>query len=198
MANEKIKKPKFKKTNITVVDAKTGKKKRKATNTMNLENFMNFINMNYPKGPQTKDPSPAIERNRRQSKKALEIINSRKKAGGGKVYKYKKGTSDKTIIGKNKGMRGSEKPSSLGADKTKGLDPKFSSKVEKQNKQGMKEAANILKQASDQKLNSPPPKNKGLKKLPKNVRNKMGFKKHGGKITYRMSGGQVVGAGYDD
>ena len=104
MANEKIKKPKFKKTNITVVDAKTGKKKRKATNTMNLENFMNFINMNYPKGPQTKDPSPAIERNRRQSKKALEIINSRKKAGGGKVYKYKKGTSDKTIIGKNKGV----------------------------------------------------------------------------------------------
>ncbi len=124
-------------------------------------------------------------------------IKQSKKMGGGKVYKYKKGTSDKTIIGKNKGMRGSEKPSSLGADKTKGIDPKFSSRVKKQNEQGMKEAANILKQASDQKLNSPPPKNKGLKKLPKNVRNKMGFKKHGGKITYRMSGGQVVAGSYE-
>jgi len=65
--------------NVKVVDAKTGKKKRKATNTLNLENFMNFINMNYPKGPQAKDPSPAVKRNRRQSKKALKIINSRKK-----------------------------------------------------------------------------------------------------------------------
>ena len=40
-------------------------------------------------------------------------------------------------------------------------------------------------------------KNKGLKKLPKNVRNKMGFKKYGGKITYRMNGGQVVAGSYE-
>jgi hypothetical protein len=32
----------------------------------------------------------------------------------------------------------------------------------------------------NKKLKSIPPKNKGLKKLPKKVRNKMGFKKKGG------------------
>lgn len=45
------------------------------------------------------------------------------------------------------------KNNSLEADKTKGLDPKFSSRVQEQNRQGMKEAAKILKKASDQKLN---------------------------------------------
>jgi len=48
--------------------------------------------------------------------------------------------------------------------------------------------------------------NPGLAKLPTPVRNKMGYAKGGGKvkgykkggsITYRMSGGQVVGHGYD-
>ena len=50
------------------------------------------------------------------------------------------------------------------------------------------------------------PNNPGLAKLPTPVRNEMGYAKAGGKvkgykkggpITYRMSGGQVVGHGYD-
>ena len=86
------------------------------------------------------------------------------------------------------------KNKSLGADKTKGLDPKFSSRVRKQNQKGKAEAANILKQASDQKLNRPPPNNKGLKKLPRGVRNKMGFKKAGGIVKNRNMGG-VIGGG---
>jgi len=43
-----------------------------------------------------------------------------------------------------------------------------------------------------------PEDNKGLSKLPEDARNKMGFKKYGGKITYRMGGGKVASAGYDD
>ena len=43
-----------------------------------------------------------------------------------------------------------------------------------------------------------PENNKGLSKLPEDARNKMGFKKYGGKITYRMGGGKVVSVGYDD
>jgi len=43
-----------------------------------------------------------------------------------------------------------------------------------------------------------PEDNKGLSKLPEDARNKMGFKKYGGKITYRMGGGKVVSVGYDD
>ena len=85
------------------------------------------------------------------------------------------------------------KNKSLGADKTKGLDPKFSSRVRKQNQKGKAEAANILKQASDQKLNRPPPNNKGLKKLPRGVRNKMGFKKAGGIVKNRNMGGVIPG-----
>ena len=46
-------------------------------------------------------------------------------------------------------------------------------------------------------LKDTPPDNVGLSKLPEGVRNKMGFKKHGGKITYKMTGGQVVDASYD-
>jgi hypothetical protein len=41
------------------------------------------------------------------------------------------------------------------------------------------------------------PDNVGLSKLPEGVRNRMGFKKYGGKITYKMTGGQVVDASYD-
>jgi len=104
-----------------------------------------------------------------------------------------------TIIGDERGHTvgtypNKKRPSSLGVDKTKGLDPKFSSRVRKQNQEGKAEAANMLKQASDQKLNRPPPNNKGLKKLPRGVRNKMGFKKAGGQIKNRNMGG-VIGGG---
>ena len=47
-------------------------------------------------------------------------------------------------------------------------------------------------------LKDVPENNKGLSKLPEDARNKMGFKKYGGKITYRMGGGKVVSVGYDD
>ena len=62
--------------------------------------------------------------------------------------------SAKTIIGKNKGMRGSEKKvkrkkklPSYGADRTRGLNLKFSNTVRKQNKQGMNEAKDIIKKS---------------------------------------------------
>jgi hypothetical protein len=41
-------------------------------------------------------------------------------------------------------------------------------------------------------------KNPGLAKLPKPVRNKMGFAKKGGKISYRKGGGQALVASLYD
>ena len=93
----KTKKPRYKKTNVKVVDAKTGEKKDDgSTGAMDAENFINYINMKYPNYNTSQTPN--AKRNRRQSAKALEIINSRKKAkepnkkitstkkaGGGKV-----------------------------------------------------------------------------------------------------------------
>ena len=52
--------------------------------------------------------------------------------------------------------------------------------------------------ATKNPLKDVPKNNKGLSKLPEDARNKMGFKKYGGKITYRMGGGKVVSVGYDD
>ena len=119
----------------------------------------------------------------------------------------------------NKGMRGSEtefkkkkKLPSYGEDRTRGLDPKFSNRVKKQNKQGMKKAKNIIKEATDQKLKGGGMIYKdmgglvgGQTKLDMNKDGmitgqdfKMMPKKYGGKITYRMSGGKVASAGYDD
>ena len=42
----------------------------------------------------------------------------------------------------------------------------------------------------NKKLKSIPPKNKGLKKLPKKVRNKMGFKKKGGIVKQMCKGNE--------
>ena len=126
--------------------------------------------------------------------------------------------SAKTIIGKNKGMRGSEKKvkrkkklPSYGADSTRGLNLKFSNRVRKQNKQGMNEAKDIIKKAADQKLKGGGMIYKdmgglvgGQTKLDMNKDGmitgqdfKMMTKKHGGKITYRMNGGQVVAGSYE-
>ena len=126
--------------------------------------------------------------------------------------------SAKTIIGKNKGMRGSEKKvkrkkklPSYGADRTIGLNLKFSNRVRKQNKQGMNEAKDIIKKAADQKLKGGGMIYKdmgglvgGQTKLDMNKDGmitgqdfKMMTKKHGGKITYRMNGGQVVAGSYE-
>jgi len=75
----KTKKPRYKKTNVKVVDAKTGEKKDDgSTGAMDAENFINYINMKYPNYNTSQTPN--AKRNRRQSAKALEIINSRKKA----------------------------------------------------------------------------------------------------------------------
>ena len=126
--------------------------------------------------------------------------------------------SAKTIIGKNKGMRGSEKKvkrkkklPSYGADRTRGLNLKFSNRVRKQNKQGMNEAKDIIKKAADQKLKGGGMIYKdmgglvgGQTKLDMNKDGmitgqdfKMMTKKHGGKITYRMNGGPVVAGSYE-
>jgi hypothetical protein len=112
----------------------------------------------------------------------------------GSTVVVRPGSLSKSQIDSAKKTIMTRKNNSLGADKTKGLDPKFSSRVRKQNQKGKTEAANILKQASDQKLNRPPPNNKGLKKLPRGVRNKMGFKKAGGIVKNRNMGG-VIGGG---
>mgnify|MGYP003676164503 CR=1 FL=1 len=55
----------------------------------------------------------------------------------------------------------------------------------------------VLKKMGGGSLKNIPAGNKGLPNLPTATRNKMGFKKHGGKITYRMSGGQVVAGSYE-
>ena len=92
-------------------------------------------------------------------------------------------------------------------ERTKGTDSDFSREVEEQNKKGVKKANKIAKKAADQKLNR---KREGglVGGQPKLDMNKDGMitgqdfkmmpKKYGGKITYRMSGGKVTGAGYDD
>ena len=96
MSDEKInisktKKPRYKKTNVTVVDAKTGKKKDDgSTGVMDAENYINYINMKYPNYLTSQTPN--AKRNRRQSAKALEIINSRKKPTGKKITPAKQKT----------------------------------------------------------------------------------------------------------
>jgi len=92
-------------------------------------------------------------------------------------------------------------------ERTKGTDSNFSKEVEEQNKEAARKAAEKAKKAADQKLNR---KREGglVGGQPKLDMNKDGMitgqdfkmmpKKYGGKITYRMSGGKVIGAGYDD
>ena len=93
-------------------------------------------------------------------------------------------------------------------ERTEGTDSDFSKEVEEQNKKGVKKANKIAKKASDQKLNRK--REGGLvggqPKLDLNNNKRidggdfklLAKKKYGGKITYRMSGGKVIGAGYDD
>ena len=102
-------------------------------------------------------------------------------------------------------------------ERTEGTDSNFSKKVEEQNKKAAKKASKIAKKAADQKLNRVGKKGGGMiyKDMgglvggqPKLDMNKDGMitgqdfkmmpKKYGGKITYRMGGGKVAGAGYDD
>ena len=102
-------------------------------------------------------------------------------------------------------------------ERTKGTDSSFSKRVADQNKKAAKKASKIAKKAADQKLNRVGKKGGGMiyKDMgglvggqPKLDMNKDGMitgqdfkmmpKKYGGKITYRMSGGKVAGAGYDD
>ena len=54
-----------------------------------------------------------------------------------------------------------------------------------------------IRKAGGGSLKDVSPDNVGLSKLPEGVRNRMGFKKYGGKITYKMTGGQVVDSSYD-
>ena len=125
MSDEKInisktKKPRYKKTNVTVVDAKTGKKKDDgSTGVMDAENYINYINMKYPNYLTSQTPN--AKRNRRQSAKALEIINSRKKPTGKKITPAKqKNINQASEVSKNiiKGYK-------------KGSPVKFTSKPEK-------------------------------------------------------------------
>ena len=64
------------------------------------------------------------------------------------------------------------------ADKTKSLNEKFSMETYKANEKAIKEIKKAMGGLKDI-----PPENKGLPKLPKEVRNKMGFKKKGGTMN---------------
>ena len=68
------------------------------------------------------------------------------------------------------------------ADKTESLNKKFSEETAKANEKAIKQIKKAMGGLKDI-----PPENKGLPKLPKEVRNKMGFKKKGG--TMKMMGG---------
>ena len=69
------------------------------------------------------------------------------------------------------------------ADKTKSLNEKFSMETAKANEKAIKQIKNSIGGLKDI-----PPENKGLPKLPKEVRNKMGFKKKGGTMKMKLGG----------
>ena len=69
------------------------------------------------------------------------------------------------------------------ADKTKSLNEKFSMETAKANEKAIKEIKKAMGGLKDI-----PPENKGLPKLPKEVRNKMGFKKKGGTMKMKLGG----------
>ena len=69
------------------------------------------------------------------------------------------------------------------ADKTESLNKKFSMETAKANEKAIKQ----IKKAMGG-LKATPPENKGLPKLPKEVRNKMGFKKKGGTMKMKLGG----------
>ena len=78
------------------------------------------------------------------------------------------------------------------ADKTKSLNEKFSMETAKANEKAIKQIKKAMGGLKDI-----PPENKGLPKLPEEVRNKMGFKKKGGTIgnSVKMRLGGVARGG---
>ena len=78
------------------------------------------------------------------------------------------------------------------ADKTESLNKKFSEETAKANEKAIKQIKKAMGGLKDI-----PPENKGLPKLPKEVRNKMGFKKKGGTIgnSVKMRLGGVARGG---
>lgn len=69
------------------------------------------------------------------------------------------------------------------ADKTESLNKKFSMETAKANEKAIKQIKKAMGGLKDI-----PPENKGLPKLPKEVRNKMGFKKKGGTMKMKLGG----------
>ena len=69
------------------------------------------------------------------------------------------------------------------ADKTESLNRKFSMETAKANEKAIKQIKKAMGGLKDI-----PPENKGLPKLPKEVRNKMGFKKKGGTMKMKLGG----------
>tara|TARA_R110002012_G_scaffold190688_1_gene358329 strand:- start:121 stop:627 length:507 start_codon:yes stop_codon:yes gene_type:complete len=116
-----------------------------------------------------------------------------KRKGGEKIGtpKVKKIMPDDSFM---KGLSQDAIDDILGRPKRDASGVKRSSKKKK----GNTKVSLKIKKMGGGSLKDIPAGNKGLSKLPKNVRKEMGFKKAGGKITYRMSGGKVVSIGYDD
>ena len=69
------------------------------------------------------------------------------------------------------------------ADKTESLNRKFSMETAKANEKAIKQIKKAMGGLKDI-----PPENKGLPKLPKEVRNKMGVKKKGGTMKMKLGG----------
>ena len=126
--------------------------------------------------------------------KAKGLINKGKKRrdGGSTIlenYMPIKIVAKKKEVEKPK-MRPKKDP--FRADKTKSLNEKFSMETAKANEKAIKEIKKAMGGLKDI-----PPENKGLPKLPKEVRNKMGFKKKGGTIgnSVKMRLGGVARGG---
>lgn len=107
-----------------------------------------------------------------------------------------KGTGSKYYeVFKKRGMKSMKEGGSLknmdkkSPDFTQGLDKKFSAKVAEQNKKALKGNQKKLDANNDGKITGA-----DFEILRKNPDAK---KKYGGKITYRMTGGQVVDSTYD-
>ena len=92
-------------------------------------------------------------------------------------------------IGKTK--KKTKKKDPFRADKTTSLNREFSKRTARANREAMK---NVKKKAKGGSLNPLPSagENPGLRKLPTEVRNKMGYMKKGGKVMKMRGGGAAT------
>ena len=93
---------------------------------------------------------------------------------------------------KNSGVKTFMWKGTLYNTKTQDVVPDTPSKKKKTNTSDYMTSYTTPKYAPGGILKDVPAGNKGLSKLPTNVRNKMGYKRRGGKIDIRYKGGGIV------